>query len=109
LLREALAIDPTYAPALRSLAWILAVSPSEKLRDGETAVRLARNAIEITGGESPSLLSTLAAAQAEIGDFDAAIETSERALALASKVGAPTQVIADALEHYRAGRPYRLR
>ncbi len=53
--------------ARNNLAWLLATSPSADLRDGERAVTLAQPLAVLY--ESWGYLDTLAAAQAEAGDF----------------------------------------
>jgi hypothetical protein len=53
------------------------------LRDGNKAVQLAVRANELTGGDNPVILHTLAAAYAEAGKFSEAVETVGRALHLA--------------------------
>ena len=57
---------------LNNLAWVLATSPDDKLRDGKRAIELATKAAEVSNYETPHVLSTLAAAYAETGDFEKA-------------------------------------
>ena len=66
--------------AYNELAWIRATSTAESLRNGAEAVDAATQACELTHWEFASYLGTLAAAYAEKGDFDKAIEMQERAL-----------------------------
>jgi TPR repeat protein len=60
------------------VAWLLATSRYERLRDGATAVVEARRATELDS--SATTLDTLAAAYAETGDFDDAIATQRAAI-----------------------------
>lgn len=62
------------------LAWLLATSPDEELRDGAAAVSYATTAV--TAKKSAATLDTLAAAYAENQQFEQAIRTQNRALAL---------------------------
>jgi len=62
LYQKALQIKPDFAGAQNSLAWVLAVCPQASLRNGNKAVELAQRANQLTGGESPTFLTTLAAA-----------------------------------------------
>jgi TPR repeat protein len=61
-------------------AWMLATSKHAELRDGALALRHARQAVD--GEPSPGHLDTLAAAYAELEQFDQAIDVQKRALAL---------------------------
>jgi hypothetical protein len=62
------------------LAWILATCKDEHLRDGERAMRLARTAVESSGGDHAGAWEALAAAQAATGDLPEAVDTLEQAL-----------------------------
>jgi tetratricopeptide (TPR) repeat protein len=66
-----------------ALAWLLATSLNPAVRDGAQAVRYARAANELSGGRDPEMLDTLAAAEAEAGDFEGAARDEREALALA--------------------------
>jgi Flp pilus assembly protein TadD len=80
---KALQLKPADPGVLNNLAWLLATCPKASLRNGNKAVELARQASELTGGENPVMLHTLAAALAEAGRFPEALETAQRALPLA--------------------------
>jgi tetratricopeptide (TPR) repeat protein len=107
--RRALEIDAANVRALGNLAWLLATSPEDELRDGGKAVGLAERALA-AAGPSPQLLDTLAAAQAEAGMFERAMRTQERAIELAQTQQRTDQLgkYRRHLELYRAGRPLRL-
>ena len=77
---KALKIEPEDTTILNNLAWVLATSPDEKLRDGKRAVELATKACELTDYKLPHILSTLAASFAESGNFDTAVEWSQKAV-----------------------------
>jgi tetratricopeptide (TPR) repeat protein len=70
---------------LNNFAWVLATSPDEKVRDGAKALKLATKAAEKSGYEVPHILSTLAAAYAETGDFENAAKWSQKAVDLSKK------------------------
>jgi tetratricopeptide (TPR) repeat protein len=70
---------------LNNFAWVLATSPDDKLRDGARALKMATKAAEASGYETPHILSTLAAAYAETGDFDNAAKWSQKSVELAQK------------------------
>ena len=109
--QKALEIKPDYVKAQNNLAWVLATCPQASLRDGNKAVELAQRANQLTDGENPLVLRTLAAAYAEAGRFPEAVETAQRALQLAR---AQSNIrLADALQSqmkfYEAGQPFQLR
>src|SRR4029079_16488304 len=66
-----------------NLAWILATNPDSKLRSGGEATKLPRQACEAVQYKDPSLLDTLAAALAEVGEYDEAIKISQQQIDLA--------------------------
>ena len=104
---RALKLQPEDTTLLNNLAWVLATSPEEGLRDGKRAVELATKACELTEYKAAHILSTLAAAFAESGDFDNAIERSKQAVDLQDPQHGE-QLIKE-LESYRAGKPWRER
>ena len=104
----ALQIKPDYPEAQNNLAWALATAPRASLRNGSRAVELARQASQLTGGENPVVLRTLAAAYAEAGQFGDAIQSARKAIALAKVAGQPNQVaqISSELKLYETGLPF---
>lgn len=94
--------DPTL---LNNLAWVLATSPEDDLRDGKRAVELAAFACELTKDTLPHILSTLAAAHAEAGDFENAIKRAQQAVDMNDSEH--TLQITKELESYREGKPWR--
>lgn len=86
-LRMAVAADPTNAMVRNNLAWILATGADARTRDGAEAVRQATEACRLTHDQSATCLSTLAAAQAEVGDFAAALRSVDEALAWQNATG----------------------
>jgi predicted Zn-dependent protease len=65
---------------LNNLAWALATSTVDELRDGDRAIVLAEKAADLTDYKEAYILSTLASAYAEVGDFERAIQWSEKAV-----------------------------
>jgi superkiller protein 3 len=86
----------THATAQNALAWILATCPKSSLRNGKEAVEWAEQAVERTRGQYPQTLDTLAAAYAEVGEFERAIKTARSALDLQAARENP--VLKDAIE-----------
>ncbi len=107
--KKTLNLDAGHLGAHISLAWLFATCLDASLRDGNRAVELAQQAGQLSKGESPQLLDTLAAAYAEAGQFDKAVETARRALNLsAAKNNKPlADAIQKRLELYEVGSPFR--
>ena len=105
---EALVRDPEFLFVLTSLAWILATCPDAGARDGIKAVKLSRQAVTLANKENVLKwyhVGTLAAANAELGDFPAAVDLQEK-----SMESTPTKYIDAArsrLKLYRSRKPYR--
>jgi tetratricopeptide (TPR) repeat protein len=106
--REALRLNPNLAKALSNLAWMLATSPDDELRNGAEAVRLAEHACELTHYGQPLFIGTLAVAYAEAGRFPEAVTTAEKAERLATDAGLAAVAAKNRqlLEFYRANKPY---
>ena len=85
--RQALRQEPDNLRVLNDIAWMLATCADDAIRNGTEAVALAEHAVEIASGHQPSLLATLAAAYAEAGRFDKAVEFETRAIDLATWEG----------------------
>lgn len=109
--RLALQLVPEDPRTMRNLAWLLATAPEAELRDGNEALRLLDAAeVALKAGWPPvELLDPRAAAYAELGRFDEAVETAREALRQAQGPNsdvAPEQVAAR-LQLYEQGQPYR--
>ena len=105
--RQALQIAPANPKALNNLAWFLATWPEASWRDGNKAVELARQANVLAGGNDPVFLHTLAAAYAEAGRFGDAVQTAQKAIALAQAAGQQDEAgqFNDELQRYKSGLP----
>jgi tetratricopeptide (TPR) repeat protein len=102
---KAIELNPKYAPAHNGVAWLTATCPDDKFRDGKKAVKYAERARELGGGEEDSYIGTLAAAEAELGNFDKADSLLKRAIELDTKayrsVRAAMRDAFDAKQAYR--------
>jgi tetratricopeptide (TPR) repeat protein len=106
---KAVQISPKSISALTNLAWLLATSSNDALRDGNKAVNLAGEANQLLGGTNPIVLRTLAAGYAETGQFGKAIESAQAAIQLARLSGDNSLAanVGEQLGFYRLGFPYR--
>ncbi len=102
---EAIRLNPAYVLAYNELAWLLAVCPDARLRNGEKAVKYAKRACELSEWKVPVYFSTLAAAYAEAGDFDDAVKWENKSLAAnTSEVG--SEKARQRLSLYEQKEPY---
>lgn len=94
---------------LNNFAWVLATSPVDELRDGKRAIELATKACELTEYKKPHILSTLAAAYAETGDFKTAIKWSTKAVEMGSDDKEVDEQLKNELKSYQEKKPWRER
>jgi tetratricopeptide (TPR) repeat protein len=107
---------------LNNYAWVLATSPDDELRNGKRALELATKAAELTDHQTPHVLSTLAAAYAETGDFENAKKWSTKSIELSKKAveaaendderaerNAEHEQLEKELASYEEGKPVRER
>ncbi len=82
-LETVLKTEPDDEVSLNNLSWLLSTSPHDSIRDGKRSLELALKACELSEYKAAYILSTLAAAYAETGDFDRAIEWAKKSIELA--------------------------
>ena len=107
--REALQLNPNYAPAMNDAAHALATSPDASDRNGGEAVKLAERAVQLSGVRDPFYLDTLAAAYAEVGRFPEAIAAARKALDVAAQQhrGRLMEGLNTRIKLYESQQPYR--
>ena len=101
---QALQLEPDSVEAQNNLAWLLATCHDTSVRNGQRAVDLAERAANATQYKQVSVLDTLAAAYAEVGNFATAVKWQQKAIELAAeqqKGGLERR-----LQRYRAGLPF---
>lgn len=108
-LEKALELQPDNDSVLNNLAWVLATSPDDAVRDGKRAIGLAQKACELTEWKQPHVISTLAAAHAESGDFDEARKYSRQAVEGSEEAAEVRDQLKSELESYESGKPWRER
>ncbi len=94
------------AQAQNDYAWLLATSKYDELRNGTLALDAAHKAV--AKNSSASYLDTLAAAYAELGNFERAVATQQQAIAAIS--GEELDIKSELelrLEQYRRSQPWR--
>ena len=99
--RAGLEKDPRYQNLLRSWAWQLATCPEDKFRDGLLAMRLA----DRVGDDK-----ALAAANAELGQYDEAIAIQEKLVAvvgLGNRKPEEVKELKDHLKQLQSRKPIR--
>jgi tetratricopeptide (TPR) repeat protein len=103
---EAIQLNPKEAVAYDRCAWTLSTCPEAKFRDGKKAVKLAKQSCELSDWKEPCSLDTLAAAYAEVGDFDAAIKSEKKAIELFKNEDIQ-RARGEVLKLYQKHKPYR--
>jgi tetratricopeptide (TPR) repeat protein len=78
--RKGMQLDTNSDVALNNLAWLLTTAPKSKMRDGHKAVEYAKRACELNSWKNAYYLGTLAAANAEIGNFDEAVKWERKCI-----------------------------
>ena len=100
---------PQWPLKVASRAWWMSTSPNPGDRANFWPVCLAEQACEATGGNLPQFLDVLAAAYAESGRFEEAIETARRAIQQVDGVRNPAffNTLRERLKQYEKHQPYR--
>jgi hypothetical protein len=96
---------PRFASAWKNFAWMRATCPDDRYRDGAESVRMASHALELVAWDQPQWLEVLAAAYAETGDFAAAVQWQQKALA--AQTGESDMPAARRLRLYQSQNPFR--
>jgi tetratricopeptide (TPR) repeat protein len=84
---KALQSEPDAILPLNNLAWVMSTGPDDSLRNNKVAVELATKASRLSKDNNPVFIRTLAAAYAQAGQFEKAIQTARHALKLANAQG----------------------
>jgi tetratricopeptide (TPR) repeat protein len=100
--------DEDRSSLLNNLAWLFATSTDDSLRNGKEAIELGKEACELTDFKAAHILSTLAAAYAETGDFEEAIKWSTKAVELgATEDHEQLEQLKNELKSYQEKKPWR--
>lgn len=94
------------AEVQRLLAWLYAACPDNKIRDSVEALKAAQRSCVLTRWSDWSCVDALAAAYAEAGKFDQAVQWSQAAADLAGDTN--REQCLERRKLYEAGKPLRL-
>ncbi len=106
--RQAVAEEPDNVEALNNLAWLLATTGDDAVRDGAAAVAFAERACKLTEYKQARMTGTLAAAYAEAGRYAEAVTLCQTTMELARAAGdqRTSEISSQLLNLYRANQPY---
>ena len=116
LLEATVTSQPTLSHSKQLYAFLKACSPFSNFRDGKVGLSVIDPFVDLKGERSPISLEIKAACLAEIGDFDAALETQLKAIssvenqvALEKYTREQFAAMRDRLELYKRKRVYRIK
>ena len=104
-LKKAVKLAPKLTDANNAIGWFLATCSEESFRNGKKAKKHGETACELSKWKEWTFIDTLAAAEAELGNFDEAVEMQQKAIQVA-----PEDSQADCrkrLELYQSKQPFR--
>ncbi len=104
--KKAIEANSKHIAANNNLAWVLATAPDESVRNGKRAVKLAKQAMRLAGEKGLFAADTLAAALAETGDFESAVEVQRWVVTEAPEE--EKDDLRERLKLYLQNQPYRL-
>ncbi len=108
LYKKLLELDPKDSGVLNNYSWLLATCPDENFRDAARALEYGKQAAEATLYATPHILSTLAAAYAENGDFESARKWSQKAVELGEEEKHESlEDLKKELASYQENKPWR--
>ena len=100
-------LSPMDYDALVSLGWFQATCPEGSFRNGKEALEKSLRACELSRWQSFWAVDALAAAYAEIGDFDHAVKYETQAINMKGAYALTRKKMQERLELYRQHKPYR--
>ncbi len=77
---QSLKLAPSLPETLNVYGWFLSTCMDDKFRDGKRAVEMAEKAVAASSQPNWYRIDTLAAAKAEVGEFDKAIELQQQVI-----------------------------
>jgi len=104
--KKCVELEPCKPAGYNGLAWLYATCPDERFRNGNAAIEWAQKAFHVSEGKVKKVYDTIAAAFAELGEFDMAVEWEQRYLEL-DLTPAEAEAGQKRLELHKARQPYR--
>jgi tetratricopeptide (TPR) repeat protein len=98
----------TLARILSDRAWFYSTCQNASFRNGQQAIKDAKAACSIMIWKDENMIDTLAAAYAEIGDFNSAMQYAQQALAMKDISATDSKRIQRHLELFKENKPIRL-
>lgn len=107
-LEQAVRLQPEDPTTLNDLAWMLATSKDNRVRDGRRAVTIAMKACKLGGWKNAFSIDTLAAASAEAGNFADAVKYQQLAISTLGTEDRKTELsgMEQRLHQYSTGRAF---
>jgi tetratricopeptide (TPR) repeat protein len=102
---ESIRIDPENTESLHHRVVFCSGCMDEKFRNGKQAVEDATKACELSEWQNSLFLTGLAFANAEVGDFTAAVKWMEKAMSLSAN---PTPNMQTTLQLFKEQKPFRM-
>lgn len=102
----ALSLMPDYAMALQNKAWLLATCPQDAVRDGAAAVATALKVCELRDNKVAGDIKALAAACAETGNFELAVQHQTTVVSMTDEPGKAREQ--EILKIYEQKQAYRV-
>jgi tetratricopeptide (TPR) repeat protein len=107
-LEQAVRLQPEDPTTLNDLAWMLATSKDNRVRDGRRAVAIAMKACKLSGWKNAFSIDTLAAADAATGNFADAVKFQELAISRLGPDDRKTELsgMEQRLQRYSSGQAF---
>ena len=103
--QTSLRLRPNNGGIHHGISWIMATAPESELRNGKLAIAHARTAL-VANQDNPFMVDGLAAAHAEAGEFEAAVNWQQQAVKMVS--GNTKIAFEKRLSGYQQELPYRV-
>ena len=107
-LEQAVRLQPDDPTTLNDLAWMLATSKDNRVRDGRRAVAIAMKACKLSNWKNAFASDTLAAAAAAMGNFADAVKYQQLAISRLGPDDRKTELsgMEERLQQYSSGRAF---